>query len=315
MRTKLSSYLLLPAAAGILFFASCAAPRTVYHSGKVTPEGQLVGGIDLTGNVATATVKEIFDNADLVEAFVTRDSVKYNNADSIIIDNMSRSVLAYTLDPVGTGYDIYLRYGIVKRLDVGYKLAGGTHVFDTRFQFLGSTGTPSDPGDDPKKLSGSIGLQFSTRSYELPSIFSLGDIQDLLGFEMKRTDFLVPLSFSVPFGDEESYGCLSFGMAYGHTLLKYKIDPTKIYEYTQNNVPQVIPAVDEKKSYSSFGGFINIKGGYKFVYLLGSLAIYHQNYGTFPMLKGKTVELKGTTFVPSIGLQLNFMELANEFKK
>lgn len=304
MKRCFAHRILLPAGAAAIFLASCTAPRTVYHSGKVTPKGQVRVGFDVTGNIPSATTKAIFDNIDgLVTALANMDSIKFENNEQALND-VSKSVLAYTLDPIGAGYDLHLRVGVIERVDVGYKLAGGAHVFDARYQFLGSTGTPDNPGDDPEGFSGSVGLQYSGKSYELPSFFS-ADINEFLGFEMKRKDIFVPVAFSYPFGEEELYGNVSFGLAYGHTFLSYSLTPEKIYEYTQNAVPQIIDPVNEKKNYSSYGGFINIKGGYKYAYVIGSLGIYYQDYGSYTLLKGYTAKLKGVTVVPSLGLQVN----------
>lgn len=299
--------MLLPIAIGTaaaLSLASCMAPRTVYHSGKVTPKGQVRVGADVTANIPSATTKAIIDNVDgLITTLASLDSIKFENNQEAL-NNVSKSVLAYTLDPIGAGYDFHLRFGVVERVDVGYKLAGSTHVFDARYQFLGSTGTPDNPGDNPKGFSGSVGIQYSGKSYGLPSFFG-ADLNEFLGFEMKRKDIFIPVAFSYPFGEEEMYGNISFGFAYGHTFLRYAITPEKVYEYTQNNIPQVVDPVDERKNYASYGGFINIKGGYKYVYLIGSLGIYHQNYGSYTLLKGYQAELKGVTVVPALGLQVN----------
>ena len=304
MKRSFNHGMLLGVAAAALSLASCTAPRTVYHSGKVTPKGQVRGGVDIVGNVPGATTRAIADNVtDLIQTFSNLDSINWNNNQDAL-NSVSKSVLAYTLDPIGAGYDIHLRVGVIERVDVGYKLAGGTHVFDARFQFLGSTGTPDNPGNDPEGWSGSAGIQYSGKSYDLPSFFG-ADLNDFLGFEMKRKDIFIPVAFSYPFGEEELYGNVSFGVAYGHTFLSYALSPEKIYEYTQNNVPQVIDPINEKKNYASYGGFINIKGGYKYAYVIGSLGIYHQNYGSYKLLKGYTADLKGITVVPSLGLQFN----------
>jgi hypothetical protein len=65
-----------------------------------------------------------------------------------------------------------------------------------------------------------------------------------------------------------------------------------------------IPSFSHKQSYSSFGGFVNAKLGYKFAYFVPALSIYHQNYGTYNVF-GQQESYKGFTFIPSIGLQLN----------
>ena len=71
------------------------------------------------------------------------------------------------------------------------------------------------------------------------------------------------------------------------------------------NEPLIIESVENKQNIFSFGGFVNLKLGYKYVYVLPSFAFYRQNYGNYPyLLGGETFELKGWTFVPSLGVRV-----------
>ncbi|HSI90389.1 MAG TPA: hypothetical protein VK927_04690, partial [Adhaeribacter sp.] len=172
----------------LLLAAGCAAPRSVIHSGKVTPKGEFKAGANFSGNLATQPMAAVTDGTrDLINTL--RNDKTLETAEPV--DNLSRAILAYTLDPAAPGLDFYGRYGLIDRIDVGYKFASGTHVFDGMFQFLGSTGTITNPG--PEGMYGSIGLQFSTRKTGLPGRIFLTDGAKLLKFEARRTDFLIPL--------------------------------------------------------------------------------------------------------------------------
>ena len=109
MKLCFSHRILLPVGAAVLFLASCTAPRTVYHSGKVTPRGQVRVGVDVTGNIPSATTSAILDNIDgLITTLASLDSIKFENNQEAL-NNVSKSVLAYTLDPIGAGYDLHLQ--------------------------------------------------------------------------------------------------------------------------------------------------------------------------------------------------------------
>ena len=64
----------------------------------------------------------------------------------------------------------------------------------------------------------------------------------------------------------------------------------------------VVPALNGSASVAAYGFFLNMKLGYKYVYILPALAVYYQNYGTFTLLGGGSESFSGYTFAPSIGL-------------
>jgi hypothetical protein len=163
--------------------------------------------------------------------------------------------------------------------------------------------TPDNPGE--KGMHGSIGIQYSGQKSDLPSKVGLDKLSSIFNYELSRKDILIPLAFSYSFGPEETYGNISFGVVYGHSSIKYGFNPSKVLvRYAGNNLER-IPSFSHKQSYSSFGAFINAKLGYKYAYFLPALSIYHQNYGTYNLF-GQQESYKGFTFIPSIGLQLNF---------
>lgn len=288
--------------AALFFAASCTAPRSVIHSGKVTPKGEFKAGANFSGNVATQPISALSEGTEkLVKTL--KEQQTFESVDPVA--EVSRVILAYTLDPAAPSFDFYGRYGLANRLDVGYKYAFGTHVLDGMYQFMGSTGTIKNPGAEG--TYGSIGLQFSTQSAELPGKFLLDDASKLLKFEASRTDILIPLVFSNSFGPEETYGNISYGLAYNRSFIKYSFDPSA-YLVQQAGQQDYVPIekVSGKKSYGSLGAFVNAKIGFKYVYALPALAIYYQNYGNYNLPGGKQTELKGFTFIPSLGLQFCF---------
>lgn len=284
---------------------SCSAPRTITVSGKVTTPGNVVAGASYNASLPTATTKLA---ADLItkniDDVVNKDTASFDAN----LERLNKAMLAYAIDPITTGYDFYIRVGIVKRFELGYKLAGNAHTFYSQYQFLGSTGTipPDSDKDDEedeyfdlkKQFYASIGLQYSWQDYKLPNF--LGTLQNRLGYTFNRKDILVPLAFSISFGPEEKYGSVAAGLAYGYTLLNYTSLPDRIT--IENN--KLVTGLQNRKGYSSLGGFLNVKVGYKYVYLIPSLSIFYQNYGTYKLINGSSFRLRGATFVPAISLQV-----------
>jgi len=278
----------------ILFIFGCSAPRNIMESGKVTSHGRFKGGVAYSVNFPTQFAKSIFNLVENnVDRYISTDSVF---ADAIF-DQVNEAIYSYSLDPLKVGLDFSIRYGIHPKFDMGYKYSSGTSVFDTRYQFL----APKEQDSLSNfKLYGSIGIQYSQNKFELPSAFKLDKLQSYLGYSYKRKDVVVPLIFSLSFGKDEKYGCFSYGLVYNFVALEYSYLPKNIYTLNKAS----IQGRTEKSNYSSFGLFTNIKGGYRFAYLLFSLTCYYQKYGTFELLSGKNIDFSGFTFVPSVGLQL-----------
>ncbi|OON67352.1 hypothetical protein B0919_17950 [Hymenobacter sp. CRA2] len=282
--------------------AACTAPRSVILSGKVTPKGQFKVGGNLGFNVGTSSTGKITGAVkSLANQAITQDSVDYQPA----LDKVQAAAIAYLLDPTATTTDLYVRYGVVDRLDVGYKYSFGAHSFDAMYQFMGPVGTPERPGGPAGATYGSAGLQFSTQRAKLPSLPFLDTATDLLGFTSSRVDLLVPVIFSRSFGPEEEIGNISYGLAYSHTFVKYGIEPGKIFNRVPGggNIRERVPSVLAHRNFGALGAFVNAKVGYRYAYLLPALAIYYQNFGTYPLLNGQQTKLKGLTIIPSLGLQ------------
>ncbi len=284
----------------MLFAVGCTAPRSIINSGKVTAPGQFKVGFNYGGNIASEPISQLDDVARAaIDAVVNKDTVFYDEQ----IDVFAEAITAYALDPVGPAFDLYIRYGIAPRVDAGYKYASGAHVLDAMYQFMGSTGTPENPG--PEGLYGSLGLQFSTQSLNLGNRFFLDKISSVLSFEASRRDLVVPLIFSKSFGKEEEIGNISWGVAYNHTFVNYGFEPGNLFRRVGGERVKV-EGFTAKNNFSSFGAFINAKVGFKFIYVVPALTVYYQNYGTYKLIGDREFSYSGMTIIPSIGLQARF---------
>ena len=297
-------FVLAIAASALLFTSSCTAPRAIVATGKVTPQGEFRVGYNQGFNLASAplakagsAVKEAASQA------ASQDKVDYTDATT----QLQAAALGYILDPVQPTADLNIRYGIVPRLDAGFKYAFGSYVFDTQYQLLGPTGTPENP--DRGAVSGttyaSIGLQFATQRAKLPSLPFLSDINSVLNFRATRNDLLIPLTFSQSFGPEEEIGAISYGLVYAHSWVSYGFAPTKIY----NGSVKVPELPLQSRNFSSFGGFVNLKLGYRYFYVIPAVSVFYQNYGDYALLNGASTSLSGVTVVPSLGFQLRIPNL------
>lgn len=285
--------------AGILFLASCTAPRSVIHSGRVTPHGQFRVGANFGGNLATEPLSQLKDISEAaIEALANRDSVYYNEQVKVA----TQAAIAYSLDPVGPTFDFYVRYGVLPRVDAGYKYASGVHVVDAMYQFLGPmAGDQSSPAGS---WSGSVGVQYAEQSSDIFDKIFLGKLTPIVEFKATRKDILVPLVFSKSLGVDEEYGNISFGVSYNRTFLEYGLEPGRLYRKVGGGEAVQLEGVLRKNSFSSYGVFVNAKIGTRRVYLLPALSLYYQNYGIYELLQNESYSYSGLTLVPSLGLQI-----------
>ncbi|MHB1277348.1 MAG: hypothetical protein ACYC1Q_03030 [Bacteroidia bacterium] len=277
---------------GIL--ASCSVPKVMNQSGRVTPKGTIAGGLTYMANVSQESsilMSDILKKQ--IENFTNDDTVQYNQ---ILLD-ANAALVAYAVDPIAFGPQFYLRVGVWDRLEVGYTRAKGANMFRVQGQFLGFEKARSE--ESTKRWFGSAGLQYSWNSYNLPKFF--GKMQDRFGFDYKRRDFLLPVTFSYSLGPNETYGAVGFGAVFGFHHIDYSFLPDRIV----NDKGVVLQATDHTNDFSSIGFFVNVKAGYKYIYIIPSIAVYYQQYGTYPLLDRSSVFLEGFTFVPGISLQLN----------
>lgn len=295
---------------GSFAISSCTPPRAIYNSGKVTPSQQCKVGADFSANLTSHFAKNLYKNVESIATpLITKDSLSLDEQ----IIYLNKTALAYAIDPFGAGYGFYARYGVAPHFDLGYKFTSGTHVIDGMYQFMGSTGSVEEPKEG--MVHGSIGAQYSFRNYDLPSWSGLDKAQSILDFNLKRKDLLVPLIFSLAIGPEETYGSVSWGIVYTHTYLNYGFENQRIYDTLNSMAPQIVGAIHAKQDFAAWGTFMNLKLGYKFIYIIPAFALYYQNYGSYKLIDGTDATFKGISFVPSLGFQLNPVELSNALKR
>jgi hypothetical protein len=81
---------------------SCAAPRAITNSGKVTPHKQLRFGSNFSGNISSYTATSLFDGAkSMATNLMEEDTVKLDES----VNTIEKVGLSYALDPIGAGYD------------------------------------------------------------------------------------------------------------------------------------------------------------------------------------------------------------------
>ena len=300
----------LSRAAALLLLAAtaCTAPRGITPSGKVTPQGEFRVAYNQGFNVGTAPLNKAGSAvksaaSQLGSRAASGDTVRYSGA----VRDVQAAALAYLLDPLQTTADFSIRYGVIPRLDVGYKFAFGSHVFDTQYQLLGPTGSVENPerGAASGTTYASIGLQYAIQRASLPSLPFLSDVNNLLGLSASHHDVLIPLTVSQSFGPEEEIGAISYGLVYAHSWVSYGFAPDKIYSGSVK-VPE-LPL--QSRNFSSFGGFVNLKLGYRYFYVIPAVSLFYQNYGDYALLNGASTSLSGVTVVPSLGFQLRIPNL------
>jgi hypothetical protein len=284
--------------------AACTAPRNITTSGKVTPQGEFRVAYNQSFNVATAPLAKAGSAVKSAASQLgtqAAEGQKVNYSDAV--SQVQTAALAYLVDPVQPASDLSIRYGIVPRLDAGYKYAFGSHVFDAAYQLLGPTGSVENPerGAAGGTTYASIGLQYAIQRSGLPKIAFLGDLNNLLGLSATRQDLVIPLTISQSLGAEESIGAISYGAVYAHSWVSYGFTPSNLYNRAGT---AVLPKLEgQHNSFSSYGLFLNAKIGYKYVYFVPALSFYYQNYGTYTLVDGSTTSFSGATFIPSLGVQ------------
>ncbi|MDX5321963.1 MAG: hypothetical protein LPK45_12535, partial [Bacteroidota bacterium] len=274
---------------------SCSVPKVINESGRVTPRGQVTGGASYMMNISTASSLQIGETLwNGIENYQAADTIQYD----ALLKDINSSLIAYALDPAfAQGAQFYFRVGVVNRLELGYLRASKTNMFHANYQFLGFDKDPEVLAK--KRWFGAVGLRYSSQSFNLPKKFA--QVQAIFDYRYSRKDWIMPVVFSYSFGPEEQYGSVSFGAIFGRHYMNYSVLPENIF----NDQGFQLRGVEKKNAYNSVGLFVNVKAGYRFIYIIPSLSVYYQNYGEYPMLDKSTVTYKGLTLVPGISLQLN----------
>jgi hypothetical protein len=288
--------------------AGCAGPRAVLHSPEATPKGQWRVGGTLDVSLPTQTSRSMFgglrEGIELLHDQAAESDSAAITADSL--NDLAEALVAYSLDPIGAQAGLHVRYGLLPRVDAGYRYAGGVHVFDARVQFLGpvSGAAAADGGGASPGWRGSVAVQYSGQEYTLPA--PLDKLQSLLRYEFKRKDILVPLILGRPFGPRGALGEFGLGAAYNLSLIEYDSEILKLVEKLDDGLTRPFAKLRGERAIHAFGGFANARLGFRFVHLLASLAVYRQDYGTYELFGGRRTTLRGWTVQPSGGLEFRF---------
>ncbi len=284
----------------VLLAAACTGPRSVTLSPEATPKGRFRAGGSMDANIPTQTSRSMFDNlengieylADKISADTARVAITARE-----LNDLTRALIAYSLDPLGANTSLYVRYGLWPRLDAGYRYAGGAHLLDARVQFLG-------PVDGGPGWRGSLAVQYSGQEFELPSY--LGKLQGILQYRFARKDILVPLVLGKPFGADGRFGGFGLGAAWNLALIEYDSEILRLLEKMDGNTVRPFEDLRGERTIHSFGGFANVRLGYRRVFLLAGMSAFWQDYGTFKLFGGEIASLSGWTYAPSFGLEAAF---------
>ncbi len=290
----------------LILITACTAPRSVLYSPQALPKGTIQAGVNADVNLPTQTSKALYGSFD--EGVKTLYNNVSNRTDtSITADSLNgfvKALIAYSIDPLGVQPGIYIRYGFWPRFEGGYHRNGSANGFDLRWQFMGPNS--KDSVGENNAWSGTIGAQYSSQSFELPSIAGLDKLQSLLQYSFDRKDILFPLVLGKPIGANGRYGSFGLGLAYNLTFIEYDSDIRKMVEKLQNGSTKPFENFHGEKTISSYGGFANAHLGYRWVYLIGSLSAFWQDYGTFNLFGGQKTDLAGWTIVPSMALEFRW---------
>lgn len=303
-------------AISVLAFMACTSPRSQFESGRVTPLGSIDAGGQMVINIGTAPAKKIADAAlipidELGNLFQRTDTLTAEEAASLRenVGKLGEGAVAYACDPTGAGMVWFARYGLAPRMDVGYKYIAGSHSLDARFQFLGPTAYGKKM--KTKKMNtasslwyGSAGIQVTTQGMGSPNW--LGALTDDIAFDFRRTDWILPITMSYSFGQEEEYGAIAWGICYSQSNLRYTTESAVVVQALndQGLAERIeIRDISGKTVARGMGGFIHLKLGYHRIFVTPSLSLYYHHFGSFPNVLGPDFALKGWSIIPSVGVR------------
>jgi hypothetical protein len=109
--------------------------------------------------------------------------------------------------------------------------------------------------------------------------------------------------FGRPLGAEGRFGSLGLGLAYDWSQVEWDSQLLKLVEKLPEGGTRPFEALRGDKTISAYGGFANLRLGYRYAFLVGSLSAYWQDYGTYRLFGGKTASLSGWTVLPALGLE------------
>ena len=289
----------------ISIFFSCTSPRDILSTGKVTPKKQIKISGSMAGNLSLMTANELRKTSDLI----TEENIEtYTNSNSSIeysntLRQFSRTLISYGLDPIGLNSGFQLKYGLIDKLEIGYRRTGGVNVLSTAYQFIGDIGKIGN--ETNTKWYGNIGLQYSSQNADkiLEKLY-LDKLEPFFNYSFTKKDIIIPITFSKSFGPNEKYGAIAFGAVYNFTMVNYGYKPVQLVSSMVTN--ENFNDFESKFNYSSYGLFCNLKFGYNWVHGILSLNAYYQNIKGIKDLDNRTFDkFYGLTIIPSFALEFN----------
>lgn len=269
----------------LALLAGCSAPRSILWDGTVAKPGKLRIQADQVVALPTASLGPYFD-------------VLSSTADPVVeldeqrLRQLERAAVAASLDMPGMAIDMSVRVGLGAGLELGGRYVAGNKGGELRWQFL-----EGEPGG----WNGGVGLGYMRNSYEAP-----GGSADVLGLEMTRQDFLIPLAFGVESGDRSGFHTnYGIGAGLAITRIEYAFTPT-----TEVNLDgeirraEVVPKAHE--NYASVGVHGMIQPGWNWFHLTFGASVWHTDYGTYRIPDMDPISLQGWTVLPSFGVALKF---------
>lgn len=275
--------LVLPLSALVLL--SCSAHRSISHGAETLQALKFSGQLGVEADLPTETSAKFFDAAYKHAQSAYRDTMVTVDSASLYKD--LSTLTQFALDPLGINSSVQLRMGLGKGFEIGYQYAGG-NVFELHYQFLKGDG-----------MHASVGVQYSSGAYELPSV--LGDLQKISGFDLKRKDYVLPMSF----GKSNKWSSWWIGPSLAYSKIEYGFNPGGLLVMSSPEVQKKIPnLVGVEHSYMSYGLHFGGRIGWKHLFLLGSLSSYYQNYGDYELPGMAKTNLSGLSFYPYVGVEI-----------
>lgn len=276
-----------------LFIWGCAMPRQTMMSAQVAPQGHLTFGYE-SGMQLPSVVMDNFDDStlDVLADMVTQDTT---DASDTLLHKAGRMALAQGLDPLGGSSSLFIAYGLLDGMEVGYEYLGTGHGLWVRYQVMAAP---------EGELTGTLGFNASMQNYDLPSF--MGNVQEALGYRFKRKDFTIPFAIGRLNRGELFSGEWAAVLQMQWSHVTYAFEPTTVYRVVEGvDQYELLKQVPEQSSsFLSYGGAVNGRLGIGPVFLGCGIGYYYQNYGDFMTLGGRTESLAGGTIVAHGALEL-----------
>lgn len=273
----------IPAAGALLLAGGCAASLSEGRPAKVLEPGQWEVGFGVGVLAPVGVIQRAIDNS-IDEA--KEIAKKQASGEEIEVDlrpavTAAVGAVAIMTTPPAPMHQLDVRYGLVKRLDVGFRYSGATLRAEAHGQiFDGGTW----------KVLGGLGL--GRQTFE-SLVLDILDMLELANF--KRTD----VDASVLVGREWEYGAVWFGAKAMYS--KYSAEGLLAHD---NRV--VVTDASGKHVFSLelghsllAGGIAGGRVGWKYVWLVGELGVHGSRYR--PEIMGEEHDLGGLVVFPMVG--------------